>query len=110
MRKTSSSTTGPGCAARSRSASVPCASSPSRRPTAVAAEAVLSPGSGSGSLPATAAVLTMIPAAPGFTVTPIVTVLELPEGTGPRSQVRVAPARVQTGGPGDEETNVTPAG
>src|SRR5688572_21932478 len=109
MRKTSSSGAAP-WAARSRKSTVPCASSPSRLPTEVAADAELLPGCGSAALPDTLAVLMRMPLAPALTVVLMVTVAEAPSASAPRTQVTVEPETRQVGGPGTVDTNVTAAG
>ena len=89
---------------------MPWVSSPALCPTAVAAKAELLDVLGSGSPPVTLAVLTRMPPAVGLTVTLIVTVVGLPAAITPRVQVSVAPPRLHVGGPGEDETKVTPAG
>src|SRR5688572_26949856 len=73
-------------------------------------DAALLAGSGSGSAAETEALLVRLDPAGALTVVSIMTVALLSAASGPSAQVRIRPDRVQVGGPGEEETNVTSGG
>jgi hypothetical protein len=77
-------------------------------PAVVVAVAVLFPGTGSTSAPATLAVFTSRPGR--LTVTVIETVVPVRGGRVPRAHVTTPDAAWQVGDPGTEETNETSLG